>query len=177
MLTGSAILALAFMSSFASTEDKGEWKEYASAEGRFKVLFPSNPRVSKVPNRKPELHRIGVRRSSEDSLGYLCYWSIKDRPFRSKELAAAYLIGVQTGALKSSKGLLDGDNVIELAGLPGREFFVKISDSNYLRCRAYVNGRYVYTLQVWGRNKNAVSSADAEKFLKSLVVKQESTGK
>jgi hypothetical protein len=32
-------------------EDKGEWKEYSSTEGRFKLLFPEDPEVGKVPTK------------------------------------------------------------------------------------------------------------------------------
>jgi hypothetical protein len=74
--------------------------------------------------------------------------------------------------VKSSKGALDGENEIQVDGLHGREFFVKMSGSNYVRFRAFVNGRYTYSLQVWGKDKEAVKSQDADKFLKSFSVEE-----
>jgi hypothetical protein len=54
-------------------------------------------------------------------------------PFNSKEGETAYLKSIQEGAVKSSKGELDGEKEIALDGLRGREFFVKVSENKYVR--------------------------------------------
>lgn len=173
MKTACFSWAFVLCCSLVLADDKGGWKEYASAEGRFRVFFPADPEVGKVPNQKPEMHRVAVKRQSADGLGYMCYWTVKEGSFKNKEAETAYLKGIQVGAVKSSKGELAGEKEIDLDGLQGREFFVKISESNYVRFRAYVNGKHVYNLQVWGKNKGAVRSHDADKFLKSFVAKRQ----
>jgi hypothetical protein len=180
MKTAGMILTFALCYSLLLADDKGNWKEYSSAEGQFKIHFPGVPEVGTVPNQKPVMHRVGLKRSSADGLGYTCYWTVKEKPFRNKEAETAYLKSFQEGAVKSSRGELDGEKEIELDGLTGREFFVKVSKNNYVRFRVYVSGKYVYNLQVWGTNNEAVQSQDADRFLKSFVVKSKSdkdTGK
>jgi hypothetical protein len=180
MKTACMTLTFALCYSLVPADDKEKWKEYSSAEGRFQVHFPGVPEVGTVPNQKPEMHRVAVKRPSSDGLGYMCYWTVKEEPFRDKESEVAYLKGLQEGAVKSSRGELDGEKEIELDGLKGREFFVKVSKNNYVRFRAFVSGKHVYTIQVWGKDNEAVQSQDADKFLKSFVVKRKSdkdTGK
>src|SRR5262249_49773198 len=134
-------LTVALTCSLVPADDKSEWKEYKSAEGRFKVLFPVAPEVGKVPGQKPELHSVVVKRQAVDGLGYMCYWSIREEAFKNGEEEAAFLKGLQEGAVKAGKGVLDGEKEIELDGLRGREFFVKLSGSDYVIFRAYVNGK------------------------------------
>jgi HEAT repeat protein len=47
----------------------------------------------------------------------MCYWSLKEEPFKNKEAEAIYLKSIQEGALKSSKGVLDGEKEFDLDGL------------------------------------------------------------
>jgi hypothetical protein len=154
----------------APRHDYSQWKLYAPKEATFKVRFPSDPTLRTTPHGSETIHVAGVQRQGVDGLGYVCQWLLKEKPSASREAEAAYLKGQQEGALKSSNGKLVEEKEITLGGVPGREFIIAVADRNVLHCRVYLAGTQVINLQVWGRDKEAVSSGEAIKFLDSLAL-------
>src|SRR5262249_43334087 len=144
--------------------DENQQSLYAPKEANFEVRFPSDPTVKMTPHGSETIHVAGIQRQAVDGLGYVCQWVIKEKLFGSEEAEVAYLKGQQEGALKSSRGNLVSEKEISLNGVPGREFIIEYDDQNVLRCRVYLAGKRVVNLQVWGKDKEAVSSKDAVKF-------------
>jgi hypothetical protein len=144
------------------------WKQYAPTEPGFEVWFPSEPLVRAASQATGNLHVAGVQRRGPDDLAFTCQWKIRDQPFASPEAELAYLMGQQLGALKSTKGRLLVEQEITLDGSRGREFIIAIDDTNVNRIRSYLAGKRMVSLQVLGKDKEAVHSTDATKFLDSL---------
>jgi hypothetical protein len=112
----------------------------------------------------------GVQRRAANELGYTCQWTIREKAYSSREAVTGYLRGQQAGALKSSKGKLVEEKDITLDGVPGREFTIELPDKNRMRCRSYLAGKRVVTLQVVGKDLESVRSTDAVKFFESLRI-------
>jgi hypothetical protein len=168
----SIIPIVLFACAPAFADGQPAWKEYASKEGRFKVHFPEEPVAGKIPNQKPEMHRVGVKRPKLDALGYTLTWTVKDQPYKDDQAEQAFMKGVQLGSVNATKGTLESEAEIKLNGVPGREFTFKISDDSYYRYRVFVDKTYVYHLLVMGRDKKAVESEDAVKYLKSFEIEK-----
>ncbi len=112
----------------------------------------------------------GVQRQNPESLGYICQWTIKEKPYANRDAEAAYLKGSQLGALTASKGKLVEEKAIDLEKVQGRDLIIELPDRSLLRVRSFVAGKRVINLQVSGKDKDAVSSGDALKFLDSLKI-------
>jgi hypothetical protein len=148
--------------------DYSNWKEYAPTGAAFTVRFPSDPTLQSTKNGQQTIQVAGIQRKEVNGLGFVCQWFVKEKPFGNQKEEAAYLVGQQVGAVKASKGKLSAEKEVTLSGILGREFFVEVADNNVMQCRVYLAGSRVINLQVWGQDKEAVSSGDALKFLDSL---------
>jgi hypothetical protein len=144
------------------------WEKYNPAEGGFHAFFPKKPVVKKASPATGNFHVIGVQRSALDELGFSCQWKMKDQPSSNKDAEVAYLLGQQTGMVLSAKGKLIEGKEISVDGVLGRDFIVKIDEANTFRCRAFVSGKLIGTLTVYGKDAETVRSGDAKKFLESF---------
>lgn len=153
-----------------SEHDYQGWKEYAPPEAAFEVRFPREPVVRPPSPPNGIFHVAGVQRQAVDELGYTCQWTIKEKAIGSKEVEAVYLKAQQTGALQSSQGKLVEEKDITLDGATGREFIIEYPDKQLFRCRSYLAGKRVITLQVMGKDTESVRSMDAAKFFDSLRI-------
>jgi hypothetical protein len=106
-----------------------------------------------------------------DSVGgpsYVCRCRDVDQPFPNDESAARYLHGCRDFFVELAMGAMLSDNVLHADGAPGREFVIELREGTVVRERVYLAGSRFISLAVWGRNRKAVRSADAERFLGSL---------
>ncbi|MBN1420438.1 MAG: hypothetical protein JXP34_16795 [Planctomycetes bacterium] len=152
-----------------SDHEYGDWKRYAPAEAGFEAWFPEPPVIKPASAATGNFHVAGLLRRTAGGVVFTCQWIVREKSF-SGEAAAAYLQGQQLGAVKSANGRLVEEREIVLDGVPGREFVIETADGRLLRCRAYLAGKRLITLQVLGTGTQAIRSAEVVKFLDSLTI-------
>ena len=150
--------------------DYNGWSRYAPADAQFEVRFPSEPIVQPPSQANGNLHVAGVERKTVNSLAFICQWTIEKQPKASRAAEAAYLMGQQIGAVNSTKGRLVEGKDITLGDVNGREFTVAVGKDDVTRVRGYLAGKRMISLQVVGKDTEAVRSIDAQKFLDSLQI-------
>jgi hypothetical protein len=155
-----------------SEHDYQGWKRYAPTESGFEVWFPREPQEKAASPATGNLHVAGVQRRAVDELAFTCQWKINDKPRANREAEVAYLLGQQTGALNSTKGRLVDGRTINLDGWQGREFTIAINNEHVSRVRTYLVGKRMISLQVLGKDAEAVRSNDAKTFFESLKINQ-----
>jgi hypothetical protein len=152
--------------------DYSGWKKYAPAESAFEVYFPADFAVKPPSKETGDLHIASIRQPDADKLGFNCQWKDMGQPAPSKDVEVKFLGDVQKGSLVGSKGKLLEEKEISLGSYVGREFIMDAAEPKAVaHYRMYVAGKRFVMLQVWGKDKNAVSSAEAMKFLDSLTFK------
>jgi hypothetical protein len=149
-------------------EEQGQ--VFAPKEANFQVRFPGAFVEKTTPSGEETVHVAGAQRKAVGELGYVCQWLVKPRAFDDKKAVEDYLLGQQEGCLRLSKGKLLAEAAIDRDGVPGREFTIEVSANNVCRFRVYVAGARVIDLQVWGKDREAVSSESATRFLESLKI-------
>jgi hypothetical protein len=148
-------------------KDYQGWTEYAPPEGGFEVRFPTEPTVRAA---SPATGNFHIADSKGQDLEFKCQWIIKDQPYANKQAEIVYLRSQQAGMLTASKGQLIDEEEITLHGSNGREFTIEIPNKQVVRCRSYLAGKRMISVQVWGKDAEAVRSTEAEKFLDSLKI-------
>ena len=143
---------------------------YAPKEAAFEVRFPAAPTVEKKPNLFRTIVMANVRRKAVDELGFNCQWLLKSSASSAKEGELIYLKGSVAGAVTAARGKLLEEKAIMHGDFIGREFIVLISEGNTFRSRVFVAGKRVISLQVWGKDKDAVNSKEANAFFDSLKI-------
>jgi hypothetical protein len=148
---------------------KAEFKEFASADGRFKVQMPGTP---KEQTQTAAGVTMKIYTLEEKDGAYAV--SFADMPIPAGESEAqlqARLDGSRDGMLRNTGGILTSESKINLSGkYPGREVQADIaSKKGILRARFYLVDRRLYQVVVTG-TKPWATSANATKFLDSLVL-------
>ena len=141
--------------------------EYTSAAGRFKVLVPGTPRVSKEEKPAGQTFLYTVEQPSGRYV--VAYLDLKTEPGEGADKARERLEKARDGAVGSVGGKVLADKPITLAGkYPGRDVTIELpGKEDLVRDRMYlVNGRF-YQVTATGR-KWWVESADTQKFLGSF---------
>ena len=156
-------------------EYKG-WIEFAPTDAGFQVRIPKEPIVKTGSSASSNLNTASILRKTADDLGFICQWEIRDQTGR-KEAEVIYLKGQQFGMLIATKGQLIEEKEIALDHVQGREWIIAIGENKQfpataetLRCRSYVVSKRMISLQVIGKNADAVRSTDAVTFLESLKI-------
>jgi hypothetical protein len=146
------------------------WEKYNPSEGGFQISFPKKPVVKKASVMTGNFHVAGVQRMAINEFGFNCQWKIKDQPYADKDAEIPYLKGQQTGMVLAAKGKLVEEKEINLDGIRGRDFVVRLDAANTFRCRSFISGKLICTLAVYGKDADAVHTGDAKKFLESFKI-------
>jgi WD40 repeat protein len=172
----AAGLAAAFgviflLRSLGRDEDTSTWKEFVSAEGRFRVLLPGEPerKTQQIPT------PMGA------CTLYAFVWENKRRDFA---LLVSYndyppvvngappdqvLDGVRDGVVMGTPGArLNGEQRITLHGYPGREVRVDIPGKGTLRNRMYLVQNRLYQLSAPRLGGGGPSEETITRFLDSF---------
>jgi hypothetical protein len=144
------------------------WTEYASEEGKFRVFFPSKPKESKTKSGSLVLHFVQTPRTSIDGLSFGCQWTVREKPFSEEAAQRIFLWAQQQGFVKASKGKLVETKTIKVDGSVAQDYIVKVAEADTVRGRALCLDRHCYHLQIWGKDAQAVRSAEAERFFASF---------
>ncbi|HEV2884961.1 MAG TPA: hypothetical protein VGW36_08890 [Pyrinomonadaceae bacterium] len=178
-------IILLLLTTIASAFQAGApWKTFNSAEGRFSVLMPSDPKVE-VKDVDSAVGKLTLYTySSSSSAGYLMA-SYGDYPREPSGTAATekVLDDVTSGVLKSLGGEKVSENKIKLKGptyaggtlveYPGREFTAnKTLESGEVvfSWKIYLVGRRLYQLAMV-TSKAQAGDPEVQKFLGSFEVK------
>lgn len=162
------MLLFVLNASLAFTLDPTEWKEFASKEGRFKVLMPGTPKQDKAETEsdfgKSVLH-MNLARAGKAMYGA----NYSDFPAEIKKADLKQLYdSSRDGAVANLEGKLASEKDIKLGKHPGREIRIDVAKGKQLfRARVYLVGQRLYQVIVLGTPETATSK-EADQFLDSF---------
>lgn len=168
MRSSLVLLVFAVGVAAAHAEDKPEWKEFASQEGRFKVLMPGTPKPEKFDTEsdfgKGVLYMNSV---AVDKTMYAANYC--DFPAEIKKAPIKQVFdSSRDGAVANMQGKLAGEKDIKLGDHPGREIQIEVAGGKQLfRARVYLVEQRLYQVVVMG-SREAANSKEADKFLDSF---------
>jgi hypothetical protein len=146
-----------------------KFREFTSAEGKFKVEMPGSPR-------EETLYAAGIplttyRIEEKDGAYGVAYADLPIPEGASSQQITHMLNSARDGAVQNVNGKFKGESQIRLEGkYPGREIRADLPvDDGILKARMYLVKKRVYMLMVTGRSA-WVNSANAKRFLDSLEV-------
>jgi hypothetical protein len=153
--------------------DQPEWKEFASKEGRFKIVMPGAPKQEELETEsdfgKGVLH-MNVAQADKTMYGAnYCDFpaEIKNAPLKK------VFDSSRDGAVANLEGKLVRESDIKLGDYPGREIHIGAEDGKQLfRARVYLVDRRLYQVVVFG-SKEAAISKQADKFFDSFKLTEE----
>lgn len=147
-----------------------EFKQYASTDGRYKVLFPGPVKTNllDVTSDKTEL-KVTID-SVELRGGTVFFVTYVDAPPEVAKLAAASRIDKVRDANKGENGkvLEEKELTLGMKKYPARDVLIQMPDA-CLRNRIVIAGPRLYQVMIRGA-KDVVTSASADKFLASFEV-------
>jgi hypothetical protein len=165
------ILLLLFIASLASAVQDTAWINYHSAEGRYDVSLPAQPKLATQES------------ATADGEKFLQYMATVQQP------DVIYLVGyfdhvpgttfsadrARDGMVSAVKGTLVSERVISLGGYPGRELKVaaKFDTTEYVvLAKLWDTENRVYVLQaVYPKsNESETMSANAAKYFDSFQI-------
>jgi hypothetical protein len=125
------------------------WKEFASSDGKFKILLPGLPKESirseESSNGKVFLHVVTYKSFISYSVMYVDHAQAIDDPATVKQfLANARDNGLS--AVTQAHPRVVRDSEIEVSGHPGRFLHVELLDRAVLRVRWIVVGNRLYVV-------------------------------
>jgi WD40 repeat protein len=169
LLAVAAVVVVVFLTRFRR-EDFSTWKEFTSAEGRFRVLMPGEPvkqdQVAPTPAGPITVHMFMDENKAANYSFTVGYNDIP--PFAPRGNDDTMLDGVRTGALASFPGArLVGEQRIKLGSHPGRDLTIDLAAKGMVRQRIYLVGNRLYQLLV-ARSGSWPSAAAIDKFFDSF---------
>jgi hypothetical protein len=156
---------------FLSGCNKAEFKEFTSADGRFKIQMPGTPKEGSQASGGTTMKTYSIEsRNGAYVVGY------GDLPIPANEPEAAVqerLDGARDGAVRGGNATLSNSGRVTLAGkYPGREFSAKLNGKEgIIRAKIYLVGSRLYQVMVVGTDSFA-NSSDSTKFLDSFALTQ-----
>lgn len=125
------------------------WRQFASAEGGFAVLFPGTPQETTLPLNTPS-GAVTLRIYGADRPGQAMYFvSYADFPAAVLRFDTNTLLdGVVNGAVRNVQGTLLSQQPISLGGFPGRETRVQAPGGKILRYRTFLVKQRLYQIAV-----------------------------
>jgi hypothetical protein len=151
-----------------SADAPREWKEFASKEGRFKVLMPGTPKKEKAETEsdfgKGVLHMNTVQAGKTMYGANYCDFPAKIKKVSLKQI----LDSSRDGAVANLEGKLASEKDIKLGKYTGREIRINVAGGKQLfRARVYLVEQRLYQVVVFG-TREAATSKEADKFLDSF---------
>jgi hypothetical protein len=154
-----------------ATAAQVEFKQYASADGRYKVLFPGavTTEVEEVMAGKATL-KVTID-SVELRGGTAFVVTYVDAPEEVAKMPAGPRIDKVRDANKGEKGkaLEEKDLTVGMEKYPARDVLIQTPDG-FLRNRIVIAGARLYQVMIRAEKKDIVTSASADKFLTSFEV-------
>src|SRR5262245_21568184 len=146
-----------------------DFKEFKSAAGKFKVLMPGKPIEVK---QKTPFGTLTMYCWQKGDNGYFAGYA--DLPIEAGEPEATTqkrLDNLVQGDKKAFGKVLSESKICLDKKYPGREYVFEDPDGQmWTGARFYLVGKRMYQLMVIGGTKNDITTADAKKFLDSLIL-------
>jgi hypothetical protein len=168
MRSSIAVLIIAVEVSCASADDQADWKEFASKDGRFKVLMRGTPKQNNLDTEsdfgKGVLHMNVVQAGRTMYAANYCDFpaEIKKAPLKQVYDSS------RDGAVANLDGKLASEKDVKLGEHPGREIKIDVAGGKQLfRARVYLIDQRLYQVVVFG-TKDTATSKEADKFLDSF---------
>ena len=144
-----------------------DWKEFASKEGRFKVLMPSEP-THRENETESDFGKGTLIMETVEHSGGMFGANYCDYPAEIKKHSPDRVLdSSRDGCVANLDGKLVSEKKIKLGEHPGRDIQVEVDGKHIFRARVYLVGQRLYQVVVFGP-KELATSKDAEKFLKSF---------
>lgn len=164
-----AAMSVAFLVAVGASQaqDKAEWKEFSSKEGRFKVLLPGKPQERKQPVGN-NIEQVQYLIDGGDRAYLIAYQD--DANFKNADDAVVkQALGAgRDAAVASLKGKLLSQKEFKFdKKYSGLEFQIDIPDSGIYRSRIFMVKERLYQITVLGP-KDVATSKEADKFLDSF---------
>lgn len=154
------------------TAPPASWRTFAPKEGGFTVSLPSTP--------KEKRQELKLPAGTTDVVTYTC-----DGP---KDVALVVAVtefpesavqgddekrlrNAREGAVQNSKGKLDHERKITLAGFPGRELWITFGKDDMIHMRLYAVQQRLYQTMAVGA-KTAVETKEVAGFMDSFKLKK-----
>jgi hypothetical protein len=150
----------------APTATEAAWQEFRSAEGRFSVLFPAEPKASFNPpdSSGHSEHRFAVERNG----GAFMVAYDDFAPGRvGPQYADEVLTQAQKALLAGMNGKLREENPATLDGRPGKQIIFETADHTVGKLRVFVGQNRLYQVLFVGP-AGQESSPDADRFFASF---------
>ena len=143
--------------------------EYTSAEGKFKTLFPGEPKVTSTSAAGIVVKMYSVEAWNK---AFTIGWSDLSIPkWESEGQTKSRLFDARDDALTAVKGTSSGTTkTILLADrFPGIEFG-GTTESKFIRARAYLVGHRMYRVLLIAGSSEMLTAADSEEFFNAFQV-------
>lgn len=148
-----AAIATSFMDSFKiipplESDLSGTWKEFSSAEGRFKVQFPGTPIESSLPAGSSGLmHVLSYKSAAVYSAMYLDYVETPKDFVAVIELLDSLRLGeFETAEKGGMNPKLLSETTLSLDGYPGRMLVLEFSTNQIYRRKMVIVKNRVYVM-------------------------------
>jgi hypothetical protein len=162
------LLSVALGAALACADTQPEWKEFASKEGRFKVLMPGTPKQDKAETESD--FGKGVLFMNVLQAGKAMYGAnYSDFPVEIKKAPIKQVFdSSRDGAVANMEGKLASEKDIKLGEYPGREIRIDVAGGKRLfRVRVFLVEQRLYQVVIFG-TPEAATSKEADKFLDSF---------
>ncbi len=157
---------------FMSGGDELEgFKRYNSKPGRFSVLFPGQPRKEskKMDTAAGKLEFIMYRAGLKE-IGFVVGYVDYPKEMFKKADIKKMLDSARDGAVKSVKGTLEDEKVLDFHGNPGREVEIKVPKKAITKARVFIIGNRLYQVMAVSESKKILDEK-GPKFFDSFKVK------
>ena len=164
------LIVIAVSAACVAADDKPEWKEFSSKDGRFTVLMPGTPEQEQADTEsdfgKGVLHMNTVQAGKVMYGAHYC-----DFPAKIKKAPTQQVFdSSRDGAVDNLDGKLADEKEIKLGDYPGREIRIEVAGGKRLfRVRVYLVDQRLYQVVVFG-TKATATSKEADKFLDSFTL-------
>jgi hypothetical protein len=147
------------------------WKQFVSAEGRFKVRMPvgSAPGTTTVESPTGGVLRGLVYNGKDGRLNYVAAYLDCEAPLQGAVFDHAFAKG-RDALVRSTGGVLDSEKEIELSGRRGREYVIRLPRGGAIRWRSYADGARLYIVQVDYAAPPGPPDADVLAFFDSFQI-------
>jgi hypothetical protein len=174
-MKGIAIVILVLISTGIgfSFQGSGEWTEYNSSKGRYSVLVPGEPRLSRQEIVTLSGKKITQYRATASEANFAVFVGYYDYASTMK-----YSLNQARGSIVASLGTLLTESEISLEGHPGVEMNLSAKGPDgtefLVRVRIYDVDRRVYVLQfiIPRSEDNNVSAERASRYFDSFQIKK-----
>jgi len=168
-----------FFKSFRLTEkDADGWCTVTANQGAVVFRFPAQPKINnqKQDSAIGELH-MEILQGIVGETAFTALATTYPIPPEEFDVEAG-LHGAVASVKQQGNELLE-EKRIEQDGLPGVEFLVENANGFFVRARSFIDpaGPTMYQVNVAAESRDNVSDANAKKFLDSIQMKPQSSGK